>query len=258
MSYILEALKKADQERMVGNVPDLDAAHDRDVPAARRKTVWFWILGALVVVNGILVSVLLLRSDGTDEGAAPLSADTRPIAEVEQPPAVDANSNRSRAAPRPYRRPQVQAYTPPAPKPAPAVVPVTPSVTPAPAPSRATAADPVETLPDVATEPAASVSTPVAGSASPQASAVPVQSQAAGATGDIPDWDDLSLEFRSGFTAPRIDVHVYDSNPQLRFILADLKKYREGDRLENGAMLEKITPEGVQFSFRGTQFIYRP
>ncbi|UCC55956.1 MAG: general secretion pathway protein GspB [Gammaproteobacteria bacterium] len=257
MSYILEALKKADQERMVGNVPDLDASHDSGISASRRKTAWFWILGVLVVVNGILVSVLLLRNDGTDDGTTSLSADSRTIAEVEQPAAPDTNSTRSRVAPRQYRRPQVQAYIPPAAKPAPVIVPDAPPVTPAPVETRATVPEPVEKTADAATGQAAPVSTPVPASALPQPSAATAQPQT-GATSGIPDWDDLSLEFRGGFTVPRIDVHVYDSNPQLRFILADLKKYREGDRLENGAMLEKITPEGVQFSFQGTQFIYRP
>jgi len=257
MSYILEALKKADRERTVGNVPDLDSAHDRGVRAGGRKTGWLWILGALVVANGILVSVMMLRNEGTDNGTGPLSADSRPLAEVEQPAATHTNTVRSGALPAPEARPQTPAYIPPPAKPAPVVVPAAPPVTPAPATARATLAEPVEATAKAVTRPSAPASSPLAGSASAPVKAVTSQPQP-GATGGIPDWDDLSLEFRSGFTVPRIDVHVYDTNPQRRFILANLKKYREGERLENGALLEKITPEGVQLSFQGKQFIYRP
>jgi general secretion pathway protein B len=241
MSYILEALKKADSERLVGNVPDLDSVHDRGVQSGGRKTRWLWILGALLAVNGILVSVMMLRNDGADEGSDHLPADSRPIAEAEQPAAAHLNID-----PRPDARPPVPAYSPPAARPAPVVVPAAPPVTPA--PPRATVTEPVETATHAATGRAAP--TPA------QVSAVKPQPQP-GATGAIPEWDDLPLEFRSEFTVPRIDVHVYDTNPRMRFILVNLKKYREGERLESGALLEKITPEGVQLSFRGKQFIYR-
>lgn len=56
---------------------------------------------------------------------------------------------------------------------------------------------------------------------------------------------------------PRLDVHVYDDDPQRRFLLVELKKYREGDTLANGAVIEEILPEGVRMFYRGTRFIYR-
>jgi general secretion pathway protein B len=74
--------------------------------------------------------------------------------------------------------------------------------------------------------------------------------------GNIPEWDDLSLDFRSSFSMPHMDVHVYDTDPQRRFILVDLQKYREGDRLPNGAVIEKILPDGIQLSYQGTRFHY--
>ena len=59
---------------------------------------------------------------------------------------------------------------------------------------------------------------------------------------------------------PRLDVHVYDSDPQRRFLLADLKKYREGDTLANGAVIEEILPEHVDTgaASRRIQFTIRP
>ena len=37
----------------------------------------------------------------------------------------------------------------------------------------------------------------------------------------------------------------------------ELKKYREGDMLSNGAVVEEILPEGVRLSYGGSRFVYR-
>jgi general secretion pathway protein B len=74
--------------------------------------------------------------------------------------------------------------------------------------------------------------------------------------GKLPEWDELSLDFRSGFSMSHMDVHVYDTDPSRRFILVNLQKFREGDRLPNGAIIEKILPDGIQLSYQGTRFHY--
>lgn len=86
--------------------------------------------------------------------------------------------------------------------------------------------------------------------AAPPAPAEPAQQ-------DLRDWEDLSLEFRSGLDMPRLDVHVYDTDPQRRFVLIELRKYRAGDRLDSGAVIEEILPDGLQLSYQGTRFRYR-
>ena len=73
---------------------------------------------------------------------------------------------------------------------------------------------------------------------------------------EIPEWSELSLEFRSGFDPPRLDVHVYADDPSRRFILVDLKRFAEGDTLDSGAKLEKILPESIQLYYQGTRFRY--
>jgi general secretion pathway protein B len=70
----------------------------------------------------------------------------------------------------------------------------------------------------------------------------------------LPEWGELSLEFRSGFPLPHIDVYVYAEEPARRFVMIDLKKYREGDALGNGALLEKIGPASIQLFYQGTRF----
>src|SRR5210317_1557671 len=83
MSYILDALKKADHERSLGEVPDLEAAHWGE---RRRKRAyrWVWVVAALLLVNGILLYLLLGRNDRviSDAGLMPESIDTMPVTPV--------------------------------------------------------------------------------------------------------------------------------------------------------------------------------
>lgn len=216
MSYILDALRKADRERNLGEVPDLEASH-WGVRRQARSQRWIWIVGALLVFNGLLVAYVLFdrgaRDTTTDVVAGSQTAPVQrplvpvPRQRVEPPPA------RARQ-PVPVRKPPPQ---PPARAQAPA-----PSFTPAPK---------VQTAP-------------------------PASQPAVDATGEfkLQEWRDLPLEFRSRFTLPRIDVHVFAEDPGRRFIMADLKKYREGETMDNGAVLERIHPGSIQLNYEGTRF----
>jgi len=218
MSYILDALKKADQERSLGEVPDLEAAHWGE---RRRKRAyrWVWVVAALLLVNGILLYLLLGRNDSliSDAGVMPESIDTiaiTPVPRVEKPlePALRDKQ----------LRPREPVYVPP----------VAPARRPPPR---------VQQLPSAAVV----ESTPAYTSAPPPQPA---------ATSDVPEWNDLSLEFRSGLSMPPIDVHVYSDDPGRRFILMDLQKYREGETLGNGAVLEQILPDSIQLYYQGSRF----
>jgi general secretion pathway protein B len=52
----------------------------------------------------------------------------------------------------------------------------------------------------------------------------------------------------------RLDLHVYDSDPAKRFVFVNMRKLREGDSLPEGVRLDLITQSGAKFTFRGTQF----
>jgi len=216
MSYILDALKKADRERDLGEVPDLETAHWR---ARRhpRPQLWVWIVGALLVFNGLLIFITLLDRD---------SGDVQPVADVA----------RSETAP-PKRIPVV-----PVPR---APVDSVQTTTRPRVPLRPPVQRPVKQAPPV---PSPAVKTPVTNPASQPKVASTVES-------GLPEWRELSLEFRSGFSLPRIDVHVYAEDPARRFIMADLKKYREGETLANGAVLERIHPGSIQLNYQGTRFL---
>jgi general secretion pathway protein B len=216
MSYILEALKKADQERTLGSVPDLETPHWGARRAAGNYR-WLWVVGALLLVNGVLLAFLLGRGTDDDEPRviAPSARSSEPQPVVPVTPVPGAGTTI-------VTRPRNVIQPLPAPV----------------QPSRVTqAAGP---LPAETTSPATSV-------AAPQPAARPRQQ-------GVQLWGDLSLEFRSSFSLPHIDVHVYAEQPARRFILVDLQKYREGDTLNSGAVIEEILPHGLQLYYQGTRF----
>jgi general secretion pathway protein B len=218
MSYILDALKKADHDRTLGDVPDLETAHWGE--RRRKRTYrWVWAVVALLVVNGALLAVLLGRNDDSEvqpQGAIPGVADERPVSPV---PKTET------AAIQPSQRitqPREPVYVPP-------VVQRPASV--------------VQQAPAVAAQPSYYATQPVAATVAPAA------------TSGVPYWDDLSLEFRSSLVLPHIDVHVYDDDSARRFILVDLQKYREGETLESGAVVEEINETSLQLYYQGTRFL---
>ncbi len=65
-------------------------------------------------------------------------------------------------------------------------------------------------------------------------------------SGDVREFTDLSPSERSRLSQYEINVHVYDSNVKNRFVLINMTKYKEGDRLPGGGpLVAAITPEGV-------------
>jgi general secretion pathway protein B len=225
MSYILEALKKADQERTLGSVPDLETPHWGARRAARNYR-WLWVVGALLLLNGVLLAFLLGRGTDDDEpraiAPAVSSSEPQPVLPVVPVTPIPGAGTTIVTRPRTVIQP-IQAPVQP------------PRVT-------------------QATEPLQAGTTPPAIPAvAPQRAAVP-QPAARPPRQGVQLWSDLPLEFRSSFSLPHIDVHVYADQPARRFILVDLQKYREGDTLESGAVIEGILPHGLQLYYQGTRF----
>ncbi|MHA7833900.1 MAG: general secretion pathway protein GspB [Algiphilus sp.] len=65
------------------------------------------------------------------------------------------------------------------------------------------------------------------------------------------DWEDLPRASRVGMPPIRIDVHVYNQDPERRFVRINGQRRVEGDRLDNEARIEAITREGLVLRWRG-------
>lgn len=214
MSFILDALKKSESERLRKRSPDIS-----DVPVAgkrRNTSVWAGLIGALLAVNAIVVTALLLRSQpGLPPSPPAAEHEAEPVARSELLPeqsAVHTDSDSRAAAPTPAAAaPQSESIARPEPKTEPSPQPA--SVTAAPPVQRAR---PVETL---------------------------LTFQDVKASGSV-DLADL-----------HIDLHVYSESPADRFVFINMNQYRESGVLAEGPTLREITPEGVVLEYRGTMFL---
>lgn len=232
MSFILDALKKSENERQKQTGPALF-----EVKVAAPKPglpLWAVALAVLLVVNIGVVIWLVLRKP--PEAPPPAQA---PVASTMQP-----------AAALPIT---------PAPLPPPAVAPQQA----APAQSEAPETQPQHSADDEAEpmnpedyEPA--VVPPSANSAS-----VPEQSPGnAPTTGGrvtrgtmegFPTYEELAA--RTSLPELRLDMHVFSAKPQDRFVFINMQRVREGDSLPSGVHVEQITPDGVVLSHQGRKFV---
>ena len=207
MSYILEALKKSEQERHIGQVPDISAVQEAAVARAPR-----WprlVLGALVI-NAIVIAVIVWRP--WDERA--VTTQTAP-----SPPDTPLQSRTHTAAPEPAAIAPIQREEMDPQR----MEPATPTpMTPPP--------------PAVAQEP----TIPVAAPESPEDGVV--------------RWQDLPAEERNRLPVPRIDVHVFATDPARRFVLVNLRKYQEGETLDQGVKLDTISADGIVLSYHGQRY----
>jgi general secretion pathway protein B len=69
----------------------------------------------------------------------------------------------------------------------------------------------------------------------------------------MPTADEVAAS--SGLPELRLELHVYSTRPQERFVFINSAKYREGDTTPEGAAIEEITPDGVVMSARGNRFL---
>ena len=60
MSYILDALKKSEQERGQGNIPNVQTVHSASVNYGNKKnTYWPYILTTAVLLNLLVISYFI-------------------------------------------------------------------------------------------------------------------------------------------------------------------------------------------------------
>ncbi len=67
---------------------------------------------------------------------------------------------------------------------------------------------------------------------------------------------DMPSDYRASFPELRIDVHVYDADPARRWALVNGKKQVEGSTLPEGPTVSAITPDGIVFDYRGKNSLY--
>jgi general secretion pathway protein B len=259
MSYILDALRRAESERDRGGVPNI---HAQQVPMtslgrpAGRAALAPWIVAAAaLLLLAVLAWRLLGRGDAVQVASGP-AAPTPSAAPAPQPSVAVAPA--PGLATSPAQAPATMSTQEPAPAPAPArVAPVTPrpSTTaraPAPAPAvatRAPARAPTTTAAGTATgdvEPAA----PVARRASePARVAAGPASQ-----GVIYNRADLPPDIQRALPNLAIGGSSFSQDSASRMLILNGQVFHEGDPLGPDLTLEQIQLKAAVFRFKGYRY----
>lgn len=239
MSYILDALRRADTERGRGVVPGIHSQMDgpgtaQAAPSRNRTLVW--AVAGLSAALVLVIAWMLLRGGETPApvvAAAPVPAEVPPP--VAPPP------------PAPPPEPAPATIVPTTPPPVIAEAPRTPPREEAPPPRRQRA----EQAPAAQPQPAARPSTPVA--PSPTAPAPKASPAAAGNT-RIYALNELPQDIRGSLPQLSIGGAMYSPNPASRMLIVNGQLMHEGDKITPELVLDQIELKRAVLSFRGYRY----
>lgn len=85
----------------------------------------------------------------------------------------------------------------------------------------------------------------------PSASEAPAPSSGDAVASQFPLLRDMPSDYRAAFPALRVDVHVYDADPARRWAMINGKKAVEDSTLAEGPRVVEITAEGLILDYRG-------
>lgn len=76
---------------------------------------------------------------------------------------------------------------------------------------------------------------------------------------DLPFLSDLPFDFRQTVPKLTINVFVYSQNPEERFVMIDMIKYKTGQQIKDAMVLEEIRPDSLVVVYQNQAFqIKRP
>ena len=241
MSYILEALKKAQAERQLGNAPTIHApppmyaAPDRASGGNRRHLVIGLGLGVLVAA----AALLWVRHGGE-----------QPVRLAAAP--VPAPASASAPEPVALTPPATPAPVPaPAPAPAPAPRDAAPvAAKPAPAPAKV-----VEPAPPVRVRDAPISATPVAAArTAPEPAPVVAAAAQPAAEDSLRTLQQLPEAVRREIPQLSFGGYIYSPTPGESLLLVDKMLRREGEEVAPGLVLERLMPKAAVMNYRGTRY----
>ena len=222
MSYILDALKKSEQERGHGNIPDVQTVHSSSLNyRSDKRAYWPYILITAVILN--LVAIIYFISNKESPAvteATKQEADVTTVKKIEsnitleKPDILDSSTAESSDDEK--KSATIEATDDEA-------EPVVKAIQ---------IADKKESI-DTDTD-----------------------RKTISSSADIIEFYDLPESIKQGIPAIAISGHVYSSNPAQRSIVINNRFMEEGEYVLDGLILYEITPEGAIFNYQGTVFNY--
>jgi len=245
MSYILDALRKSDQQRQRGTTPTLLAVQENAAAPRQPASLAYGLIAAVLIGVGVVIGWL---RPWHSEQTAPATPE---VVAASPRQATPLNMTPPESTPVPSTPATPSSQTMPQPQPEP----VLQSTTAEPAPS-ASAARPKPKRPARATVDEAGspreAETPATERAA--APAPPVDLADGTSVPTVVEMRDLPLQVRQSLPAMAISFHAYSGTPDSRLVGINNRIRREGDTIAPGLLLEQITPDGMIFGYEGYRF----
>lgn len=235
MSYILDALRRAERER-AGTGAETEARPATGDRHPRLRPATLALSGATLFLAGIGITLLLEPGRPRAPAVTPSTAAARPAQQSPAAPAVPSIEPQAALAQRDEPEPMPEAATLGDYESLDDIAPVfqgRPVVTPRPTPSP---------TPGVEARPAVASATAAPG--------VPSAAQLAPLLRDMPE------AYRARFPALQLQVHVHDADPRKRWVMIDGQRYREGALLGSGPRIVEIVAEGLILDYQGQQVLW--
>ncbi len=217
MSYILDALKKSEQERGHGNIPDVQTVHSSSLNYRSEKTTyWPYILIAAVILNLLAIIYFIVDKKPTEDVTVATQQasvtvhtpiENRVATEETENPVTDGD-NKIIAV----KKTEVETTTVPEQK-----------------------VQPLAKTKNIDTS---------------------AEKQMISNGTDILEFHELPEAIKQELPAIIVSAHVYSTNPVQRSIVINNNFLEEGEYVLDGLILYEITPNGAIFNYQGTLFRY--
>ena len=242
MSYILDALRRAQAERGRGGVPGLHtpavaASSAAEVPQSSGGNRLVWLIAAGAAAIALVLAWLQFSPKASAPAPTP-------------PPAVVASAV-VQPEPAPVPVPPPAPAPVPIPTPAPVVIDVTPPPPPPPpAPPVVPQAKPAVVAPAPKTAP------PVAAAPAPQANPAAPDNAKVATAPSTPVYavGELPAAVREQLPALQLAGITYSSNSKYRMVIVNGQVLHEGESAGPGLVLERIESARTIWAFRGYRF----
>ncbi|MGV3742329.1 MAG: general secretion pathway protein GspB [Burkholderiaceae bacterium] len=273
MSYILDALKKAESERKLGSVPNVYmepvpmAESEEPLPPWRRPAVW---IAMLLLASVGIAAVWMMSARKSETPSASVSTAPVVVAQAADQAEPAQGKNLANAVPAPgaaqspkgalKKEPTEQASKKEAParkmKPAepPKAAAATAVTPPRKEAAHAKAAPPVkEPAPERQQAKPPGRTEPERGGNAPANPAIAAASQPAPEM-QVSALRDLPEHIRRGIPPIAIGGYIYSPNPAERSMLLNNRLIREGEQAASGLILEKMMPKEAVLNYQGQRF----
>ena len=274
MSYILEALRKSEQERQAGQPPSLPSVVAGTAPRPLSVPIWAVAL-VLLALNGAMLGYFWLHGfgaiqPGTDAGnpASGRNEPGKPSQDAAKPEHAAADAQQTPVETPPPSRPENPApaqTSPVAKQPPKSAVAENPPGSKRGLPRRAP--EPVLASKGAALANPARQSEPLKPNEAesyrqppPQAASLPAeeQSERMPAPRDgIPFLEALPAHIQQRLPPLKINLFAYSPVPAERFAIIDMKRYNVGDSIEGGPAVVEIRSDSLVLQLGGTKFRVR-